>query len=160
MLRFEGVFMIQELRRKGLAITEIARLTRRDRKTVRKHLQRGMEQPKYGPRALRARKIDPYLDYIRARLKACPKLTAARLRGAGCHSATAGRERTTAQPRERRARGRGAGETGNRGARAGGAERGGDRHGRRGAQGSYRGADTRNSGTRCCAYLRDASSLG
>ena len=71
--------MIKELREKGLAIAEIARLTRRDRKTVRKYLRRGMEQPKYGPRALRARKIDPYVDYIRARLKACPQLTAMRL---------------------------------------------------------------------------------
>ena len=71
--------MIKELREKGLAIAEIARLTRRDRKTLRKYLRRGMEQPKYGPRALRARKIDPYVDYIRARLKACPQLTAMRL---------------------------------------------------------------------------------
>ena len=69
MLRFEGVFMIHELRRKGLAIAEIARLIRRDRKTMRKYLQRGMEQPKYGPRGLRPR-FDPYHDYIRARLKA------------------------------------------------------------------------------------------
>ena len=71
--------MIHELRRKGLAIAEIARLTRRDRKTVRKYLQRGVGQPRYGPRALRPRKIDPYLDYIRARLETCPKLTAMRL---------------------------------------------------------------------------------
>ena len=71
--------MIHELRKKGLAIAEIARMTRRDRKTVRKYLQRGMEQPKYGPRALRARKIDPYIGYIRERLQACPKLTAMRL---------------------------------------------------------------------------------
>ena len=79
MLRFEGVFMVHELRRKGLTIAEIARQNRRDRKTVRKYLERGVEQPKYGPRALRARKIDPYIDYIRTRLKACPKLTAMRL---------------------------------------------------------------------------------
>jgi predicted transcriptional regulator len=43
--------MIHELRKKGQAIAEIARLTRRGRRTVRKYLQRGMEQPKYGPQS-------------------------------------------------------------------------------------------------------------
>ena len=73
MLRFEGVFIVHELRRHGLAIAEIAR---RDRKTPRKYLQRGVEQPRYRPRALQPRKIDPYLDYIRARLETYPMLSA------------------------------------------------------------------------------------
>jgi len=71
--------MIHQLKEQGLSVAEIARRTKLDRKTVRKYLERGVEKPVYGPRAPRPRRIDPYRDYLRARLATCPKLSAARL---------------------------------------------------------------------------------
>jgi len=71
--------MIHQLKEQGLAIAEIARRSGLDRKTVRKYLMRGVEKPSYGPRAPRPRVIDPYRDYIRARLAKCPKLSAVSL---------------------------------------------------------------------------------
>jgi transposase len=52
---------------------------RLDRKTVRRYLQRCVQQPRYGPSAPRPQKLDPYRAYLRARLAKCPKLTAMRL---------------------------------------------------------------------------------
>ena len=71
--------MIHQLRAEGLTISEIARRMHLDRKTVRRYLQRGVEQPRYGPRAPRPQKLDPYRAYLRARLAKCPRLTAMRL---------------------------------------------------------------------------------
>ena len=50
-----------------------------DRKTVRRYLQYGVEQPRYGPRAPRPQKLDPYRAYLRGRLAKCPQLSAMRL---------------------------------------------------------------------------------
>ena len=52
--------MIHQLREQGLTICEIARRMRVDRKAVRRYLQRGVEQPGYGPRAPRPQKLEPY----------------------------------------------------------------------------------------------------
>ena len=71
--------MIHQLREQGESITAIARRSGLDRKTVRKYLQRGLEGPRYGPRAPRPRVIDPYREYLRERLSRYPKLTAMRL---------------------------------------------------------------------------------
>ena len=71
--------MIHDLHRQGLTIQEIARTSGHDRKTVRKYLKAGLEPPLYGPRAPRASLLDPYKDFIRERLAATPRLTAARL---------------------------------------------------------------------------------
>ena len=58
---------IQELRAKGMSIRAIARKMGLDRKTVRKHLERGMEPPAYGPRPPRPRQLAPYEAYLRER---------------------------------------------------------------------------------------------
>ncbi len=78
-LKLEGLFVIHQLKEQGESISAIARRTGLDRKTVRKYLNRGIETPSYGPRAPRARVIDPYRDYIRERLAQCPRLSAMRL---------------------------------------------------------------------------------
>ncbi len=71
--------MIHDLHRQGLTIQEIARASGHDRKTVRKYLKAGLEPPLYGPRAPRGSLLDPYKDFIREKLEATPRLTAARL---------------------------------------------------------------------------------
>ena len=79
MLKGRDVLMIHDLHRQGLTIQEIARRTGRDRKTVRKYLEAGMETPVYGPRQPRPSILDPYKDYLRGRLERYPGLTASRL---------------------------------------------------------------------------------
>ena len=49
------VVLSHDLKRQGLSISAIARKTGLNRRTVRKHLERGLEAPQYGPRARRAR---------------------------------------------------------------------------------------------------------
>lgn len=79
MLNGRDIFMIHDLHRQGLSVQEIARASGHDRKTVRKYLKLGLEPPLYGPRALRGSVLDPYKAFIRERLAATPRLTAARL---------------------------------------------------------------------------------
>ena len=62
MLKGRDVLMIHDLHRQGLTIQEIARRTGRDRKTVRKYLEAGIETPVYGPRQPRPSILDPYKD--------------------------------------------------------------------------------------------------
>ena len=71
--------MIHQLREQGLSVSAIAERTGRDRKTVRKYLNDPLATPGYGPRAPRPRLIDPYVPYLRERLKQCPQLSAMRL---------------------------------------------------------------------------------
>jgi transposase len=64
----------------ALSVTAIARRIGRDPKTVRKYIERGVEEPAYGPRSVgRPSKLAPYMTFLRARLTAFPGLTAARL---------------------------------------------------------------------------------
>ena len=79
MLKGRDILMIHDLHRQGLTIQEIARASGHDRKTVRKYLKVGLEPPVYGPRAPRASLLDPYKNFIREKLGATPRLTAARL---------------------------------------------------------------------------------
>jgi len=58
---------IKLMRSQGLSIREISRRTGRDRKTIAKYLQ-CQELPKYKPRPPRPSKLDPYKDYLRARM--------------------------------------------------------------------------------------------
>jgi hypothetical protein len=60
MLALEERFMIREMYRKGVSISEIARWTGRDRKTI-KH-----------PRQVKACKIDPYAPYLEQRMAERP----------------------------------------------------------------------------------------
>lgn len=79
MVNLGEAMRILELHREGLTISAIAERTGKDRKTVRKYIQRGMAVPSYKPRAPRARVMDPYLCYVSERVKTFPELTASRL---------------------------------------------------------------------------------
>src|SRR5215212_11132367 len=69
------IVLIHDLKRQGLTVSAIARQVGLDRKTVRRHLARGMEPPVYGPRAPRPRRLAPYEDYLRERIAAWPELS-------------------------------------------------------------------------------------
>jgi transposase len=73
------LFMIHKLRDDGLSISEIARRTGYDRKTIRKYLRAGTQVPVYGPRKPRGSILDPFKDYIRQQLRDYPGLSASRL---------------------------------------------------------------------------------
>ncbi len=60
---------IQTLHREGVSIRTISRLTGFDRKTIRHYLRDG-RAPRYGPRAPRPRKLDPFREYLEGRLRA------------------------------------------------------------------------------------------
>ena len=79
MKKLGDLMMILDLHRQGLKVAVIARQVGIDRKTVRKYIARGLEIPTYGPRQPRERVLDPWLDYLKARLEAYPGLSAQRL---------------------------------------------------------------------------------
>lgn len=67
MLNLEEKYMIRELHRKGVSISEIARQTGRDRKTVRKALKGTLTSEKQ-PRRKKATKLGPYEGYLKQRI--------------------------------------------------------------------------------------------
>ena len=71
--------MILDLHRQGLTVSEIARQSGFDRKTIRRYIERGLEAPSYGPRKPRQTVLDPFTAYLRERVAAFPGLTGARL---------------------------------------------------------------------------------
>jgi transposase len=78
-VRLGEIVMIHDLKRQGLSVSAIARRVGCDRKTVRKYLEQGMEAPAYGPRAPRARLIEPFESYLLERVAAYPELSGKRL---------------------------------------------------------------------------------
>jgi len=68
LVRGDEYFMIRQMRREGLSISEIARKTGRDRKTVRKVVA-GDSRPEYGPRPGKVSKLDPHKPYLEERMK-------------------------------------------------------------------------------------------
>jgi transposase len=60
---------IEELKRQGLSIRAISRLTGWDRKTISKYLKQPQGVPVYGPRAAPASKLDPFKPYLAERLQ-------------------------------------------------------------------------------------------
>ena len=68
MVRVDERFMIQELFRNGVTISEIARRTGRDRKTVRT-IVNGPLMPAAKTRQPKARKIDPFVVYLEKRIE-------------------------------------------------------------------------------------------
>jgi transposase len=60
---------IQELKRQGLSITQIAAHTGFDRRTIRKYLAQPAT-PRYGPRTPRPTKLDAFHAYLKGRLQA------------------------------------------------------------------------------------------
>lgn len=68
MLKPEERFVIKEYHRQGLSISEIARRTGRDRKTVRRVLKEPVIVEKKTVRK-RKRKIEPYIPYLEQRIR-------------------------------------------------------------------------------------------
>jgi len=68
MLALEERFMIRDLYRKGVSISEIARRTGRDRKTIRQTAQAPDILPPQKSRQPKARKIDRYVAYLEQRM--------------------------------------------------------------------------------------------
>ena len=79
MVNLKELIMILELHRQGLSVSAISERTGRDRKTVRKYIERGLETPKYKPRTLATTVVAPYMEYLRQRLADWPELSGARL---------------------------------------------------------------------------------
>jgi transposase len=71
--------MILDLHREGVSISDIARRSGLDRKTVGKYIARGLEPPVYTPRPPRPLSIDGFASYLRERVVAFPELTGRRL---------------------------------------------------------------------------------
>src|SRR5215210_9179856 len=78
-VRLGGLMMILELHREGVPISDIARRTGLDRKTVRKYIAKGLEPPAYTPRPPRQTLVGPFEPYLRERLQAFPELSGRRL---------------------------------------------------------------------------------
>ena len=78
-VRLGEIVLIHDLKRQGLSVSAIARQVGLDRKTVRRHLARGLEPPAYGPRAPRPTLIAPFEDYLAARVATYPELSGKRL---------------------------------------------------------------------------------
>ncbi len=60
LLRGKDVQNIEELKRQGLSIKAISKLTGWDRKTIRKYLIKPKAAPVYGPREPRPSKLDAF----------------------------------------------------------------------------------------------------
>src|SRR5437764_798578 len=69
LLRGADVHDIQELKRQGLSITQIAAHTGFNRRTIRKYLAQPAT-PCYGPRTPRTTKLEPFHAYLKGRLQA------------------------------------------------------------------------------------------
>jgi transposase len=68
MLKVENRFMIKDLHRRGLAISDIARITGYDRKTIRAILN-GPVSPPPQKRQARAKKLDAFVPYLERRIE-------------------------------------------------------------------------------------------
>ena len=79
MVTLGELVLIQELHRQGLSISAIAQQVGRDRKTVRRHINKGLEPPTYKPRPKQPRLIEAYEPYIRERIALFPTMSAQRL---------------------------------------------------------------------------------
>ena len=79
MIRLGELVMILDLHRQGLSVSAIARQLERDRKTVRKYIERGLAAPAYGPRQPRPSVVTPFAPYLQERVAAFPELTGSRL---------------------------------------------------------------------------------
>ena len=67
MLKVETRFMIKDLYRQGVTISDIARTTGHDRKTIRAALK-GPVNPPPQKRKSRAKKLDPFVPYLEKRM--------------------------------------------------------------------------------------------
>jgi len=67
MLKAETRFMIKDLHRKDVTISDIARIAGHDRKTIRATLKSPIS-PSPRKRKARARKLDPFIPYLEKRM--------------------------------------------------------------------------------------------
>lgn len=67
MVQIEEMFMIKELRSKGMYIKDIAKLTGRDSKTIRKYIN--TQEHKYKEKSKKESTFDPYKNYILSRMQ-------------------------------------------------------------------------------------------
>jgi transposase len=79
MISLGSIFMIHQYFNDGISISEIARRTGKDRKTVRRHLNSVIQPPLYGPRLPRGSLLDPYKSYLQSRVSEHEGLSAKRL---------------------------------------------------------------------------------
>src|SRR5699024_2835334 len=70
MLNLESTVEIRVMARQGYSIKAIARELGVSRNTVRKYLRANSAVPRYTSRAARPTKLDPYKDYLQARIEA------------------------------------------------------------------------------------------
>jgi hypothetical protein len=70
LFRGKDVEDINQLKREGLSIRAISKLTGYDRKTIRKYLLKPVVRPVYGARPPAASKLDPFKPYLNERLQA------------------------------------------------------------------------------------------
>ena len=70
MFRGRDVEQINELKREGLSIRAISRLTGYDRKTIGRYLLAPAGRPVYGPRPAAVSKLEPFTPYLKERLQA------------------------------------------------------------------------------------------
>jgi transposase len=68
MLKVEDRFMIKDMDRRGMAISEIARITGHDRKTIRAIMNGPVSLPPQ-KRKPRAKKLDPFVPYLEKRIE-------------------------------------------------------------------------------------------
>ncbi len=68
MVALEERFMMREMYRKGVSISEIARRTGRDRKTIRQAVNAADLLPPKPTRPVMVCKIDPYAPYLEQRM--------------------------------------------------------------------------------------------
>ena len=71
--------MILDRARQGLSVSAIARRTGRDRKTIKKYLERGMQAPAYTPRPPAPSPLAPYHAWLRERAARFPDLSGSKL---------------------------------------------------------------------------------
>jgi len=69
-LRGTDVDEVMELKRQGLSIRAISRLTGYDRKTINRYLAEPSSRPVYGPRVAAPSKLEPHKVYLKERLRA------------------------------------------------------------------------------------------
>src|SRR5690606_6285502 len=68
MIKNGEFYMIHEMRKRGMSITQIAEELGRDRKTIRKWLQKSEPVP-YQRQVTRPGKLDPFQDYVLQRMQ-------------------------------------------------------------------------------------------
>ena len=67
MLRGTDVDEVVELKRQGLSIRAISRLTGYDRKTINRYLAGPRGRPTYGPRVPAPSKLEPHKGYLKGK---------------------------------------------------------------------------------------------